>query len=756
MVEDVLIDIRYQKIQHHAASLLYFHLLALLLGALFLGASSKPAGAAPSIFWVSDPINPGETVLLTGAGLAKIEKILISLVPNTADKEMSESTPKELIEPTQRNDQSLKFTLPHSMERGVYRFNLMGPDGNAVGYLNEPTVYWVQGDHGTSATPGGWIRVFGRNIGRTPKAQLALTDDGRRRILTPDHFDLWNASFKVPLDLITGTYTLALWNGEGDRSTWRKVGVLSVRSQNLSRSPTINARAAGAVGDGHHDDTRALNTALDVLHQRGGGTLLLPRGRYLLSGTLNIPTHVTLRGQARELVSLNWLDMKDPPPALIEGHSDFTVEDLTLYASNYSSVISGGISASDDVNDGMPPKDIRIKNVLIRASAYRGHITPEQALQRYKNGRKDRSLNGPVTIQLSGENISIIDSDIYGSGSPFYLFRPQHALIARNTFYNGRGWYSITGADGVIFEGNKIIGGDTQSTGGGINTLSRDTAFSQNVYFARNSFSLMHGWDREAITSDGPGGFYYGHVKANNATHLALTSADGLQKATSRTWIGAGFFIIAGTGVGQFGTITEYNGNNGISLARALAVPPDDSSLVTIVPMQRNYLMIDNNFSDTGAAVQFYGTSINHVVSGNTATRSIGFIDRGLFYHWFQPNWYNQFLNNKILEGNIYGLGGGNVIPAAAVIGIYGQNKTPNAPPLTRGIILRGNCLANNAQIEIKGGPSTDAPGVVDSIVENNVVANVTPWIIADKGARNTFVRNNKILPSTNAEVCKQ
>jgi len=48
---------------------------------------------------------------------------------------------------------------------------------------------------------------------------------------------------------------------------------------------------------------------------------------------------VTLRGEGLHLVSLWWPDQKDPLPTLIEGSSDFGVEDLSIFT-------QGGIATS--------------------------------------------------------------------------------------------------------------------------------------------------------------------------------------------------------------------------------------------------------------------------------------------------------------------------------------------------------------------------------------------------------------------------
>ncbi len=52
----------------------------------------------------------------------------------------------------------------------------------------------------------------------------------------------------------------------------------------------------GAVGDGIHDDTQAIQAALDAAGQNGGGTVYLPAGHYKILTHLTVPTGVELRG----------------------------------------------------------------------------------------------------------------------------------------------------------------------------------------------------------------------------------------------------------------------------------------------------------------------------------------------------------------------------------------------------------------------------------------------------------------------------
>ncbi len=61
----------------------------------------------------------------------------------------------------------------------------------------------------------------------------------------------------------------------------------------------VNAREHGVAGDGTTDVTAVLQGLLHLRAAQGGGTVLLPAGRYLCSGPLTLPVGVTLAGVAQ-------------------------------------------------------------------------------------------------------------------------------------------------------------------------------------------------------------------------------------------------------------------------------------------------------------------------------------------------------------------------------------------------------------------------------------------------------------------------
>ncbi|WP_026600129.1 glycosyl hydrolase family 28-related protein [Methylosinus sp. sav-2] len=699
--------------------------------------------SGPSIFWSSDPAAPAETVLIVGHDLDAVNRVEIELLADTPSESGVGGAAKTSLLPSRQTPQTLYFSIPSDWRQGVYRYRLEGEKLAASGVLNRPVLYWSQGEAGALARPGRELRLFGRNLGLTPGAMIRLkTGDGREVARAPlPEASLWTATAKLPSTLAPGSYLVSVWNGRGDASAWSEdlaVDIEAPPAAGVERQ--LSVRDFGAKGDGTADDSAAIEAGLAAAAERGA-VLLAPPGRYLLKHALHIPNGATLRGVDRDLSSLLWPEFETPPESLVSGDAHFAIEDMTLYASNHRHVISGGFEA------GVAPKgDIHLRRIRIRASAYRGHIA-EGDVHRRESALKTGvgGPNGGAAIRLRGDGLEIADSDIYASGSALFVLDSRRVAITGNSFYNGRGgWYSISGCRDAIIEGNEFVGADLGASGGGVNTLFSTGGSSENIWLAKNKFRLMHAWDREAMTTDGPGGSYYGHIVELAGRRLTL---DGALTPGSHSPIRQGVFILAGRGAGQFAQIVDVAAGV-VTLDRDWTVAPDRDSLITIVPMVQRYLIVGNEFSDAGAAVQLYGTSVEQVIAENSSARTAGFLNQGRWYHHFQPSWYIQYLKNRIVDGTVYRGGpDGMIFSGEAVIGAYGLPH-PQSPPLTLGIVMRGNQLVQNARIEI-GGCGGAAPLTRGLVVEhNNVLTSTEP--VKGVGANCDAViipRNEKINP---------
>jgi hypothetical protein len=76
-----------------------------------------------------------------------------------------------------------------------------------------------------------------------------------------------------------------------------------------------SVRDFGALGDGKTDDPAAFQKALDAAGKAGGGIVFAPRGNYLFTGPLNVPSAVTLKGIWESVPAHNGIrDQGQPKP----------------------------------------------------------------------------------------------------------------------------------------------------------------------------------------------------------------------------------------------------------------------------------------------------------------------------------------------------------------------------------------------------------------------------------------------------------
>ena len=668
------------------------------------------AAAAPAIYWASDPVQPGEVVLVAGEGFGDKPAVTVQ----SADKTVP-------VAALQATDTGLKCVIPAALKPGLFTLAVTTPDGAATRDLNRPTVWWWRGAYGEVVGSGGEMRLLGRNLAM-PGQKTTVTCAGKKTVTVEAKSDGYSASVVAPA--MDGDVKVTVNNGYGD-SAPVTIRFKPALTPALVPAPSFNVRDFGADGLGQRDDTAAIQAALDKAGEKGG-VVHLPRGRYQCTDTLRIPPRVWLVGEKRELVALFWPDFPNPPENLIVGTNSFVLTDLTIYASNHRHIIAGDLGSKPDAGN------VRLERLRVRGDAYRGHLKPEQVDERFRQSLK-WSTGGGDTVRVGGENVVITDCDLYGSGRSLYLSRARHSLVANNQLYNGRwGWYCLEGSDGLIFEHNLLQGADLMSTGGGIANYS--TACSRNIYYSYNEMRFCHGWDREVMTTDAGGEAYFGKIVPDGRgtsprpTAQMTLAADG--KWGARDWTHGGVFILDGQGAGQWRWLKSYEGRS-VTLDRPWDVAPDASSTLGITMFHGRYAFVGNSFTDCGA-FQFYGTSVECDVVGNTAARNQGYQALGLWYHGFQPSWYCQFLGNTIAEGNYYHW----TSAADSLINIYGARRAEYDGPLTRGAVVRGNTLQGNSHISVSGS-------CANVLVAQNRVANSDTGIFVSQSCREVLTQGN-------------
>jgi hypothetical protein len=711
---------------------------AVVLGLMLLGLASV-ALAQPTVFWASDPVRPNEAVVVVGDSFGDNAQVAVARLADgdagSPPAKPPSAGPGVSAPPIQASAGSLKFVLPATLKPGLFSFTVTTPAGKANVLLNRPVVWWVQGDGGTSASPGGWVRAFGKNLDNASGLPVTIVLTGPKTVRLKATGDGFALKADLPRDLPDGVYRLFAHNGYGGPAGWAEAVTIAVRRAVPWPAKQYNVMDFGATGRGQVDDSQAVQAALVAIDKAGGGVLFFPRGQYQLTQTLDIPRHVVLRGESRDHVSIFWPDVAEPLPAQIKGTDSFGIEDLTFYCSNYSRFLVGDAGPKAAGN-------IKLRRVTVRADRYRGHMTEDEADRRL---RKPGGNQTPL-LSLGGPDCVITGCDLYSSGMVFWLSCLRGGLVADNILTNGRwGWYCLSCSDGVIFENNRIVGGDLMATGGGLNFFG-GTPYSQHVYYAHNTLTNMFGWDREAMTSDGGGAAYYGKVVS--ATGATVTVAADVRDGGN--WVNGALFILDGRGAGQYRRVVSAAGRE-IVVDRPWLVPPDATSTVTCCAFQGQCLFLGNDFTDAGVALQFYGNAIEHICAGNRSTRTAGFHNFGMNYaDGIQPCWYLQWLDNEILEGNVYRGDHDNWrLAGEAHIGVYAF--PPRADwdvPLTLATIVRRNHLRNNAHIMLGREWSGSGDGQVaryvrDVLVENNAVENADMGIFAFATIEGLALRGN-------------
>ena len=669
------------------------------------------AEAAPVIIWASDPVRSGETVVVRGDAFGRKAKVEVSV------SGQGDWKPAEILQQTER---TLKFVLPKELPAGVVCFRIQ-VDGafSELQKLNAPKVWWIQGDQVKSATPGGWIRLFGLNLGFKKGAKLILRNEGISVPLRLIAVDEFNFRAEVPDTVFVGEYRVEFESGEditGENVMAGKVEIVTSPKQ-LNKVYNVTDFGAkpgqpdaiqyytGMKALDQVDSTESIQKALNAAGKSGGGVVYFPRGIYVLSKGVEVPAGVILRGAGRGQTALSWVDdqlprekedlvklmwgsllfkpIPDPQnaahPYLIRGPGHFGVEDLAIYAVNHR---AGILSDFPDTAPGAG--HVKIHRVLMRLNRFinvqrtgRHYADAEEAfLRRWKDEPKG-GANCQGAIHLSGPNLEVVDCDIYSSMSAM-IFNGASGVIARNRIAGtGRSW-TVMGRKTrkLIFEENLCLDGgicllNVHVTASHEGKLGDASNFSRELYCARNSIEDCYVLDRDGgFVSDfhSPLGVYTGWAKQSEGTKATLASSMQGDDLSSK-WAGAMVSVLDGKGAGQVRWMKSLAGNE-VVVDEPWQVPLDGSSFVSVSKTLYRGLFVHNLVADAGNTVSLWGGGVEMVVAGNRSERG-GALNQITLCHGdqFIPGMRAQFFDNVITEG--INLGASYVFPRGSLIGTY-------------------------------------------------------------------------------------
>lgn len=234
----------------------------------------------------------------------------------------------------------------------------------------------------------------------------------------------------------------------------------------------------GATGNGVTDDTSAINSALAAVFANGGGTVLLPWGTYLISGTISIPPYTFLQGQtgitlnqfstpgtiSRIVASASWAPSSSTGivSVLSKTPGGWSVNTASCGLSNV--FLDGSLNANSNlqgINLVGPVYDVHLDNVFVWKAPHNGltasgqtesGITPTFPYhQRYT--RTSIANSGASGFVITNFTDSTLDNCLaFSNGSDgFGLNNTGNSILShcRSEWNSGRG-FNFSGSSGSI------------------------------------------------------------------------------------------------------------------------------------------------------------------------------------------------------------------------------------------------------------------------------------------------------------------
>ncbi len=689
----------------------------------------------PGIVWCSTPVSPGELVQLHGGAWGTNPVVEVIGIENRAAGNPHEASVPDFrnaqqIHPILVTETGICFEYPREVDAGLVACRVISGTGHPseTFFLNEPIVWWLHGNLGSEASPGGWLRLFGRCLSRENKARIVLIKDGHRTELKLTRKDIWTLSATLPKDLCAGIYSVHTHNGNGGKDGWHTAGSISIRPyQEVWKADRFDVTAFGAISNDGLDDTPALQAALARAATNGGGTVFLPRGRFQCNGTLKIPPRTLLRGESRETTQLYWPDCEEPPENLIEGTTAFGIEDLFIHAGKYRNgiVCKNEAFGQHELGGGSHPDDAAARDISVRRVRLK-LIIDQFMLNNTKEYEKRAYLRGNGLVIRDSRFVRIEDCDIYtskeGSSTLYFVLSAEYLHIA-NCRINGSGW-AVVGGDKIIFENNDAY-----------NCTYSIAPVCRNLYWGQNRQHDLFTNNRESITHDGARTAFRGLLPAQ-CDGTRMTFDFGGDKPSYRngsaSWIGQNIQLVDGRGAGQTRTITALT-NDMATIDRPWSITPDATSRYVVAAARQHLLYVDNDTEDSSIAIQLYGGLTDGVLARNRSSRSGGFVGFGMDYHGIIPLWYVQYLDNQILEGNSYRGPSNEMPPRDSIMAIQDHGNTLS---LTRSCVIRRGVLHNNARLDM-----SSANGIVENCLVKNADLGLT---VSSKHANSIVLRGNR------------
>ena len=673
------------------------------------------AFANPIVYWHSGEVKKGEHVVVAGGNWNKSAIV---------DVGGTRVTPEKVTE------DAIFFKYPST---GVeYCKIICDKKESNVFAVNAPEIWFASGDEFEYSTPGGVLRIFGRHlagekISLGPYTLEATSDPNRIEAKIPSNIAHGDYQLKVGGTLFPKKWTIA-----PPRKIWK--------------NRKFNIADYGAVPNHGDDCTLALKSAIDAASKNGGGIVYVPCGRFQVTGTIDIPPHVLLRGESMEKSCIYWKDTLTPPFAFIRGTHSFGIHELMIHTGKFRNgiVVTNSVCPSGDApNFGTanvcPSHDISLKRVHMRFI-----VDQHQGARSVAERSLGELIHGRAITAYGVERFTMEDCSIYalkqdyvftwGYGSK-HVIRGKGVRIARCLFDQCT-WGTFSGRrleiENCTFRGSNV-------------GISPDT---KGLYYGHNRNEGRWENDREALTHDQICNAFNEQVKAKvdgveaELFAYGMSVEEAVKKGKMKylgkkeDWVGRELIISNGKGVGQKRRVVAMSDRGRLTLNRPFDIAPDETSRFTLGALRDYIIYADNSIEDAAVALQLYGATYRGVLARNTSTRAGGFLATGGFYST-TPVWFVDMNDNLIDSGMSYWYPSTtSVIPHCSRIGtdsLYTTSSLRTA--LTRWMSIKRNKIESNGMIDVLS---------MDTLVEGNTIEDSEYGVISKGASDRQVVTNNK------------
>ena len=642
-------------------------LLIALMGFLAFG---PQASAVPIIFSATESAQAGDLVGIQGTNFGTGSQVQIAPVYSSGS--LGSVT---TLAAHNSSNAFLSAQLPANLAFGLYALWVQDSSGgqSASVYVNRSRITSFEYPE---VEPGRQFRLFGRNLvlaGGTPSVRFQDTSGGASTAGTiVSGGDSYVVSVVTPSTLVVGhTYQVFYKNGFGTSAgetvapvalTIRAGGTdsfslglpwgsdFSAFAANVYNVKTDSRLTLKALGNGSNDDTTAIQNAITAANADGGGVVYLPAGTYKITAGLSLKSKVVLQGAGQSATFITSGVVSGVGISVALASTTVGVMDLTFQntATITTSTFVFFLTAASDTSKMFALRVTLDGGNWATGGIWMASTTGNRFLISnctIKNLRRDgRALQ----LKPAG-GMDVTTQYVYIHDNTIPNFNIGLQLGSKNLIYE----HNLLNYDGDYY--NNLINtlGQTYANISGLQSDSgnqnRINLSGPNLVILNNTFThsgapfVSQNDGENMLMEDLTGDFLHSTVSSATSNTLSDTAQNW-----SGNYAGYNVVIIAGTGLGEMGTVISNTATT-LTLGGNWPVTPASDSKYVLCRLNVPHLLIEGNtIQNKNYVLSLFDGGYDVAIVKNTATNSQDLCLRALI----QPGGISSLMYGVLLADN--------------------------------------------------------------------------------------------------------